>query len=151
MMIKIREASKSDVRAIVHNNLRLALESEGIRLDEQVVRKGVDAVISDPMRGFYLVAEDGGEIVGQCLVTPEWSDWRDGYFWWIQSVYVEKEMRNRGILSMIFERVHELAEKRGIVGIRLYVDRENMVAISAYERLGMIKSRYLMMEGTKES
>lgn len=109
--------------------------------------KGVEAVLSDPSKGFYLIVEENGRIVGQCLITSEWSDWRNGFFWWIQSVYVDMDLRGKGIFSSIFEKVRKMAgERKDVVGFRLYVDRENASARNVYSRLGIKESRYSMHE-----
>ena len=143
----VREARKSDAPIIAKNNIQLALETEGMRLEERGALKGVETVLSDSDRGFYLIVENNGQMIGQCLITREWSDWRNGYFWWVQSVYVDKDWRGKGIFSLIFDKIHSMARERiDVVGLRLYVDRENTSARGVYKRLGMNESRYVMYE-----
>lgn len=143
----VREARKSDTLMIVKNNIQLALETEGMSLEEGVALKGVETVLSSSDRGFYLIVEDNERMIGQCLITREWSDWRNGYFWWVQSVYVYKDWRGKGIFSSIFEKIRSMARERiDIVGLRLYVDRENASAREVYQRLGMKESRYVMYD-----
>lgn len=143
----VREARESDALLIARNNIQLALETEGMNLEERAALKGVETVLSDSNRGFYLIVEDNGQLIGQCLITKEWSDWRNGYFWWVQSVYVDKDWRGKGIFSSIFEKIQSMARERiDVVGLRLYVDRENASARGVYIKLGMKESRYIMYE-----
>ena len=125
----------------------MALETEGMTLDEVVVRPGVDAVLADATRGFYLVAEIEGRSAGQLMVTFEWSDWRNGLWWWIQSVYVRSEYRRRGVYSALHQHVSEAAQAAGgVCGLRLYVEQENTTARRVYESLDMHPTRYHMYE-----
>ncbi len=143
----LRRAKAADLETIVQFNLSMARETEDIILDAQTVRRGATAVMNDPRRGFYLLAEIGGRVAGQLMVTPEWSDWRNQWFWWIQSVYVAPEFRRRGLFATLFGEVHKLAAGRGdVAGIRLYVDKENTAAQKTYISLGMQESNYRMYE-----
>ncbi len=145
--ITVREAVEGDVAAIAAFNSAMAVETEGKELEPAVVLEGVAAIVRRRELGFYLVAEVGGTIAGQLMITTEWSDWRNGYFWWIQSVYVKPEFRRVGVYSRLYERVREMALAAGDVkGIRLYVAKENVGAQRVYERLGMGDSGYLMYE-----
>jgi GNAT superfamily N-acetyltransferase len=145
--VRIREAVHGDAERIAEFNVRLAQESEGLRLYPEVVRRGIETVLEDPSRGFYLIAESAGRAVGQLMVTTEWSDWRSGFFWWIQSVYVVPEFRRRGIFRALYDRVARTARDRGDVrGLRLYVHQENRAAENVYLRLGMHRMDYTMME-----
>jgi len=147
MTLLLRRANPADAGIITENNRATAWETEGRELDPGIARRGVVAVLNDPSRGFYLVAEESGAIVGQCMVTFEWSDWRCGFFWWIQSVYVRKDCRHRGIFSRIYRAVEEEARAReDVVGLRLYVDAENLAAREAYRFVGMHEARYVMCE-----
>src|SRR3982750_3053060 len=107
--MNIRIATKSDAPAMVEFNQAMALETEGKNLDGGVLGKGVAAVFDDPKKGFYVVADQSGTIVGGLMVTFEWSDWRDGWFWWVQSVYIRPEMRGRSLYSKLYEFVKEKA------------------------------------------
>src|SRR5678815_5803987 len=111
--MNIRIAGANDADAMVEFNQAMALETEGKLLDPDVLRKGVEAVFADPQKGFYVVAEDSGTIVGGLMVTYEWSDWRNAWFWWIQSVYVLPEYRGRQIYSQLYDFVKSLAESAG--------------------------------------
>lgn len=146
----IRRAEPRDVERIVDFNIRMADETEGKRLDAKIVRQGVCAVINDSSKGFYLVAEDEGSsrVIGQLLVTFEWSDWRDKCFWWIQSAYVDHEFRRKRVFSQLFDALRKLADSNGndIYGFRLYVDEHNESAKKAYEALGFKKTAYEMYE-----
>jgi ribosomal protein S18 acetylase RimI-like enzyme len=145
--MNIRTAQKEDVAALVNFNQAMALETEGKQLDEQTLRGGVAAVFDDALKGFYVVAEDAGEIVGGLMITFEWSDWRGLWFWWIQSVYILPEQRGRGIYRMLYDFVKAKAEQeKNVCGFRLYVERENERAQRVYEKLGMKASHYLMYE-----
>jgi len=147
MPLSIRRASVTDASTIVEFNRRMAQETEHKTLDQQTLASGVAAVLTDPAKGFYLVAELAGEPVGQLLITPEWSDWRDGWFWWVQSVYVREDARRRGVFRGLFEEVVRLAAAAGeVVGVRLYVERDNARAQRTYSSLGMAESGYRLYE-----
>ena len=145
--MNIRTATISDAASLVDFNQKMALETEGKRLDTATLTAGVSAVFSDENKGFYVVADDGGPIVGGLLVTFEWSDWRNKWFWWIQSVYIVPEARGRGIYRLLYDHVKAEAEKNAnVCGFRLYVERENVHAQRVYEKLGMENSVYYMYE-----
>ena len=133
---------------IVRFNAALASETEGKSLDVPTLRSGVDAILADPSRGFYLVAENPDvEAAGSLLVTFEWSDWRNGWFWWIQSVYVHRRYRRQGVYALLYETVRERAHRRDdVYGFRLYVEVENVAAQRTYRRLGMSECDYRMYE-----
>ena len=125
----------------------MAQETEGLALDADVVRPGVAAVLADDALGFYLVAEVDGQAAGQLMVTYEWSDWRNGLFWWIQSVYVRLEFRRRGVYSALHRQVTQAAQEAGgVCGIRLYVEQDNTIAQQVYKSLEMHRTRYQMYE-----
>jgi GNAT superfamily N-acetyltransferase len=145
--MKIRLAERSESAALVEFNQAMAMETEGKFLDPQILASGVESVFNDSEKGFYVVTEDERRIVGGLMVTFEWSDWRDMWFWWIQSVYVRPEYRGRGIYGAMYGFVKEEAAERGdVYGFRLYVEHENVGAQRVYEKLGMEKSHYLMYE-----
>ncbi len=143
----VRRATLQDMDVLVEFNSALALESEGKTLDRRRLRDGVAPLFDGDDRGYYLVAEAEGRVVGQLLITYEWSDWRNAYFWWIQSVYVASEWRRRGVYRRLHEYVLDEARLRGdVCGVRLYVDRDNHVAQQVYSSLGMDRSHYDMFE-----
>lgn len=145
--MNIRKAASSDAASLIDFNQKMALETEGKHLDESVLANGVNAVFADPNKGFYVVAEDGDEIVGGLMVTFEWSDWRNKWFWWIQSVYIVPEARGKGVYRQLYDFVKTEAEARGnVCGYRLYVERENENAQRVYEKVGMKNSIYFMYE-----
>lgn len=145
--VSVRDAVAGDADTIVSYNERMAIETEGKALARDTVSAGVRNLLSDPARGRYWMAESGGAVVGQIMVTLEWSDWRNGYFWWIQSVYVVPDMRGRGVFRALYEHVRTLAEQAGnACGLRLYVEKENTTALATYEALGMHDPGYRMME-----
>jgi ribosomal protein S18 acetylase RimI-like enzyme len=145
--MQIRIANAEDIEPLVQFNQAMALETESKRLDETILRAGVSAVFADDDKGFYVVAEDGGAIVAGLLVTKEWSDWRNGWFWWIQSVYVLPDYRGAGIYGVMYEFVKTMAaQARDVCGFRLYVEKENERAQRVYQKLGMEKTYYLMYE-----
>ena len=145
--LEIRLATQCDADTIVAYNTAMALESEGIDLDQATLRAGVAAALSDPVKAFYLLAEIDSLPVGQLMVTTEWSDWRNGWIWWVQSVYVKLENRRQGVYRKLYGRLQQLAAERGDVrGMRLYVMRENLVAKQTYEALGMSHSEYDLYE-----
>ena len=143
----VRQATLDDLETIVRLNAAMALETEAKTLDQDTLRAGVSRLLSDDLRGFYLLAESAGQIVGQLMVTFEWSDWRNAYFWWIQSVYVAPEFRRKGVYRLLESRVKSQAQQQGdVCGIRLYVDRDNLVAQRVYTNLGMTHARYDLFE-----
>ena len=144
---EIREARPADGRTIAAFNSLLAEETEGKTLDPGLIGPGVQRLLEDETRGRYWVAEAGGEIIGQVMVTYEWSDWRNGNIWWIQSVYVPVAWRRRGVFTALYRHVESAAaaEPR-VIGLRLYVEKDNTRAQRTYEALGMARPSYLVME-----
>lgn len=142
----IRPATRADVPYLVAWNAAMAAETEGKPLDASTLEAGVRAVFDDPRRGFYLVAEQAGEAVASVLVTYEWSDWRNGDFWWIQSVYVVPGARRQGVFRALYAAVQAGAADAGAVGLRLYVDQDNTRAQHTYADLGMARCHYGMYE-----
>ncbi len=143
----IRRATQADTNTVVEFNWRLAEESEGQTLDRAVLAAGVAAGLADPRKALYFVAEEGGTVVGQIMVTFEWSDWRNGWMWWIQSVYVRPEARRRGVFRALFEHVHQAARQDPeVIGLRLYVERDNQVAQQTYKSMGMEWTSYRVLE-----
>ena len=147
MQTIIRIANHNDAAALVEFNQSMAWETENKKLDAEILHKGVTGLILDANKGFYLVAEQNGQVVGSLMVTTEWSDWRNGVFWWIQSVYILPDFRRQGIYAALYKQVKELAQIQGdVCGFRLYVEKENHVAQATYSALGMHESHYLMFE-----
>jgi GNAT superfamily N-acetyltransferase len=145
--IRVRLGQRRDIASLVAFNLAMARETEDRALDEQRLEGGVRAVFESLGKGFYVVAELEDHVVGSLLVTFEWSDWRNACFWWIQSVYVSPEFRRRGVYTALHRHVEREARKRSdVCGLRLYVDRDNAAAQQVYARLGMKRSRYLLVE-----
>ena len=128
----------------------MALETEGKVLMPQVIGAGVRHLLRHPDSGFYLVAESGGEVIAALMITTEWSDWRNGEFWWIQSVYVRAERRRQGVYRRLYRFVQTLAaKKRGVCGFRLYVEQSNRRAQATYRASGMQRTHYLVYEHLK--
>ncbi|MHB8520057.1 MAG: GNAT family N-acetyltransferase [Limisphaerales bacterium] len=145
--VEIRPATPADAATIARFNDCLAQETERRALPLERLRQGVEAVLNDPTRGFYLVAESDSHVVGQVLLTYEWSDWRRGNFWWLQSVYVENEFRGQGVFKALFRQVQTMASSRNdVCGLRLYVDGRNLKAKAAYQRLGLRPTHYEVLE-----
>jgi ribosomal protein S18 acetylase RimI-like enzyme len=144
--ITVRDARADDAETIACYNEAMARETEDLRLDPATIRAGVKAVIDDPGKGKYFVAEVDGRVAGCLLVTYEWSDWRNGTFLWLQSVYVDPEHRRRGVFKALFARVQEIGASQGFCGMRLYVDSHNAGAQKTYDRLGMGFRGYLVFE-----
>ncbi len=144
--VEIRDAAIADLPTIVEFNAGIALETEDLQLERPRLEAGVAAVLADDSKGRYFVAHHNGHLVGQIMITKEWSDWRNGDFWWIQSVYVSPAMRGRGVFSKLYRFVEAAARDEGARGLRLYVDIHNRQAASIYAKLGMQKSQYEMME-----
>lgn len=147
MTIRIRPARPADAPTIAAYNSAMAVETEGRELDPALIDPGVAAVLGDPANGLYWVAEVDGELAGQLLITYEWSDWRNGRIWWIQSVYVPERHRRRGVFSALYRHVETLAaEDAECCGIRLYVEKDNERAKDTYRSLGMRLTGYDIME-----
>lgn len=145
--VRIRPAEIADAAVIANFNCQLASETEGKTLDDDTVRQGVQTLLEMPSRGRYFVAEIDGQVVGQIMHTFEWSDWRNGDIWWIQSVFVHSDFRRRGVFSSLSNHLEELARQTsGVVGIRLYVENENGRAQQTYSSLGYDQAGYLVME-----
>jgi GNAT superfamily N-acetyltransferase len=145
--MQIRLATPKDADTVCDFNVRLARETEGKTLDLALLRPGVAAVLSDRDKGRYYVAEINGRIVGQMALTFEWSDWRNGWFWWIQSVYIHADSRRSGVFRSLFEHVEAEAKRDPVViGIRLYVEDENTAAHATYEKLGLKATSYRVRE-----
>lgn len=146
--IQVRTTTMADAEFIIECNQLMALETENKRLANEVIANGVKRLMQKPEYGFYLVAENTDQtIVGTCMVTMEWSDWRDGLFWWVQSVYVKSEFRKQGIYTAMYKKIQQLAAKEpDVYGFRLYVEKDNVVAQKTYESLGMKATDYLLYE-----
>lgn len=149
-MVTIREAKFHDAAFITQFQLLMALETEKITLDESIVTKGVEAVFEDRAKGTYIVAEKDGNVIASLLLTPEWSDWRNGIMLWIQSVYVLPQHRGRGVYRQMYEFVKTKMESdKRIMGVRLYVDNTNTAAQKVYSSLGMNGEHYTTFEWMK--
>ena len=145
--ILIRSAGVADAAVIARFNRAMALETEGRKLSSGRVLRGVRALLADAAKGTDYVAEADGAVVGQLLITYEWSDWRNGNFWWIQSVYVTPEWRGRGVFKALHAHVERRARKRkDVCGLRLYVDDHNTKAKEVYSRLGLRATHYELWE-----
>ena len=154
----VAPAAAADAGAIAAFNVALAAETEGLALDPAVVRAGVDALLADPAKGRYFLARpaggghgdgnDGGsgEICGQLMVTTEWSDWRNGEWWWVQSVFVAPGSRRRGAFGLLLDHAAAAADAAGAVGLRLYVERSNAAALRAYVARGFAETHYRLWE-----
>jgi len=157
--LTVRPATADDLNTLARFNEAMAEETEDKPLDPETVRAGVQGLFDDPTRGFYLVAERDDQIVGSpsestssqvlgaLMITPEWSDWRNGTFWWIQSVYVRPQARRTGVYTALHRDVRRRARAEDeVCGLRLYVERGNAPARDTYERLGMTETSYRMYE-----
>jgi GNAT superfamily N-acetyltransferase len=149
-VIEIRKAKSSDSERIVELQLRMAQETEGLELNRDVVIKGVNGVFQEPSRGTYWVVEEKGKVLGGLLAKPEWSDWRNGTVLWIHSLYVVPEACGRGVFKKLYLNLKEQVEKSPkLVGLRLYVDKQNKSAQKIYEKLGMSRDHYELYEWLK--
>ncbi|MDW8262412.1 MAG: GNAT family N-acetyltransferase [Phycisphaerales bacterium] len=146
MNVLIRDAIREDAPTIARFNVALAKETETLQLDVNTVLRGVTAALADAGKARYFVAEVGGQIVGCCMITHEWSDWRNGDIWWLQSVYVLPEHRRRGVFRALYRHVRASAQAAGAVALRLYVERANVDAIRTYSTVGMRLTNYQVME-----
>jgi ribosomal protein S18 acetylase RimI-like enzyme len=146
-MALIRQATKADSKQIIEFQLKMALESEGLTLDPEFLKAGVEAVFRDPQKGKYFVAEEDQKIVGSMLTTYEWSDWRNKWVIWLQSIYIMPDYRGKGIFRMMYEQIKsDVKRDNSVSGIRLYVDATNEKAIGIYNSLGMDGEHYRVFE-----
>jgi len=149
-MIHIQKATVQDIDTLIDFQQRLAFESEGVTLDGDVLRKGLRALFADPNKGFYFVAKENAEVIGCHMITFEWSDWRNGMVWWIQSVYVKETHRKKGVFKLMFDNLLSiLSTDPDIIGLRLYVDKSNARAMKVYEAMGMDGAHYTVYERMK--
>jgi GNAT superfamily N-acetyltransferase len=147
---KVRPATATDAASITRFQQQMAKETEGITLDADIVGKGVSAVFEDPSKGIYYVLEVEGQVIASLLITYEWSEWRNGQVWWIQSVYVERDFRGQGIFKQLYAYIQSLATSdENICGIRLYVDNTNAAAQKVYQSIGMNGDHYKVYEWMK--
>jgi GNAT superfamily N-acetyltransferase len=147
MDIKIRRAALTDLPVIADFNVRMAWETEDLALDPVRVEAGVRALLTDHSKGIYYVAEVASAVAGQLMITYEWSDWRNGQIWWIQSVYVKPEFRRAGVFLALFRNLQGLAKtQKDVCSLRLYVHAENSRAHQTYERMGMVLTKYRVYE-----
>lgn len=145
-MVTIRKATKADAEKIISFQKSMAWETEEINLSDDKITGGVEAVFKDPAKGQYWVAEKDGVVLASLLITFEWSDWRNAYVWWFQSVYVVQEHRQRGVFRGMYSFIRDEALKSGIAGLRLYVESNNIPARKTYEAMGMSSDHYTMYE-----
>lgn len=145
--INVRRATADDAGTIARFNQAMAVETEDKAIPIETLQAGVLRMVTDEALGFYLVAEHKAEVVGCLGITFEWSDWRNGLFWWIQSVYVAPDARALGVFTAMYEHVANLASQAvGVIGLRLYADADNERAIRTYHRLGMVTTDYKLLE-----
>src|SRR5205814_846071 len=144
--VRVRSATRGDAAIIADFNIRMAMETEKLVLDPNVIGPGVKAVLEDASKGSYFVAKIDGRVVGCLMITHEWSDWRNGDIWWIQSVYVHADFRRKGVFSALYQHVQKVAHAAGAVGLRLYMEEENAAAQATYQRMGMRLTHYRVLE-----
>lgn len=150
MEYKIRPGLLFDIPVIAEFQIKMALETENMKLDPATVDKGVSAVLDDPSKGKYWVAEADGQVVGCLLCLPEWSDWRNGSVLWIHSVYVLPDYRGKGIYKALYQHLKKMVQDSAeLRGLRLYVDKTNQTAQSVYKALGMTDEHYHLYEWMK--
>lgn len=146
MNFNIETATQKHLQAIVDFNQKMAMETENKVLEDAVITAGVEAILVDPTKGFYLLAVENNRVLGQLMITKEWSDWRNRHIWWIQSVYVHPEYREKGVYKNLYNHTVTLAARESVKEIRLYVEKENKLAQDVYEKLGMNVSHYKLYE-----
>lgn len=150
MNIKVRPGLLFDIDTIADFQVNMALETENMKLDPATVNLGVSAVMDDPSKGKYWLAEVDGQVVGCLLTIPEWSDWRNGTVLWIHSVYVHPDFRKQGVYKILYAHLKQMVEESGdLRGLRLYVDKTNLKAQQVYEKLGMSGEHYHLFEWMK--
>jgi ribosomal protein S18 acetylase RimI-like enzyme len=150
IMLTTRKCNPNDIAVLVNFQLSLALETENIKLDKAVVTKGLEALFNDASKGIYYMSEYGGEPVGCYLVTFEWSEWRNGMVWWLQSVYVAEAHRSKGVFRYMYNNLIGLIRQDpAVIGLRLYVDKSNTRAQQVYRSLDMNGEHYTVFEWMK--
>lgn len=148
MEVIITKGQKEDIEIIAQFQVDMAMESEGTQLNKDTVTKGVSAAMNDENKGSYYVARADGKAVGSLMLTREWSDWNNGWYWWIQSVYVAPEYRRQGIYKSMYNAVCADAKQQNVAQVRLYVDKTNIRGQKVYSSLGMHESHYIIYETT---
>jgi ribosomal protein S18 acetylase RimI-like enzyme len=149
-MISIRKSTVKDIPILAEFQQLLAAETENVKLDAAIVQKGLQALFDDPSKGVYYIAESEKEIIGCHLITYEWSDWKNGMVWWLQSVYVKAAYRKRGVFRFMYDNlVTQIRQEKGIIGLRLYVDKSNVKAQEVYRSIGMNGDHYTVFEWMK--
>lgn len=146
--IIITKGQIEDIENIAQFQVDMAMESEGTQLDKDTVTKGVSAAMADENKGLYYIARVDGKAVGSLMLTREWSDWNNGWYWWIQSVYVAPDYRRQGVYKSMYNAVCTDAKQQNIAQVRLYVDKTNTRGQEVYSSLGMQESHYLIYETT---
>ncbi len=149
--LNIRKANQIDADTIAEFNIAMAQETEEKELNSATIQSGVRQLFDHPEYGFYIVAEIDNKVAGCLMITYEWSDWRNGLFWWIQSVYIKPEFRRKGIYRQMYEFVKKLAKDTDVCGFRLYVEKGNTIAQKTYENLGMNETIYKLYEEKSEN
>ena len=145
----IREARIIDAEKIIGFQKKMAKETENMNLDHDTINHGVHAVFADPQKGKYYVSEYEDEVIGSLLITYEWSDWRNSFVWWIQSVYIQPDHRRKGVFKEMYRHVRYTALQNDVAGLRLYVEADNINAQKTYEAMGMNSDHYRMFEWLK--
>lgn len=149
-MVTIQKASPDHIETLIDFQQKLAFESERVILNATILRKGMQALFDDPTKGAYYIVLEDAKAIGCHMITFEWSDWRNGMVWWLQSVYVAESHRKKGIFRMMFDNIADTVKKDpGLIGIRLYVDKSNSRAMKVYEAMGMDGSHYTVYEWMK--
>jgi len=149
-MIEIRVATMLDLEVLVAFQQKLAFESEGVTLDVEKVTLGMKRLLADASKGVYYVVQDGGQPIACHLITYEWSDWRNGMVWWLQSVYVSQDYRSKGIFRLMYDNIIRMINADPeLIGLRLYVDKSNTKAMKVYEAMGMNGEHYTVFEWMK--
>lgn len=144
--IAVRLATPQDAATVARFNIACARDSEGLELDESQARAGAETALRDPSRGRYYLAEDATGTAGQIMITREWSDWRNAWTWWMQSVYVRPEARRRGVFRALLRFIESAARDEGVGLLRLYMDKDNRPAENAYHAEGFATSHYRLLD-----
>ena len=149
-MISIRKAVNTDANTIADFQISMAMETEGLALDRNVLIKGIDALLADPSKGYYYLILVDEKPVGSLMITFEWSDWRNGNIWWIQSVFIEKDFRGQGLFRTMYDSIKaEVSADPDICALRLYVFKDNQHAKAVYKAIGMTGDHYEIFEWAK--
>ena len=146
MDAQIRKAVIDDIDSLIEFSFEEAKEAEGLTRVPDTLRAGITAALNDSSKAIYwVIADENDKPFGNVSALKEWSDWNDGYYWWIQSMFISTRYRGKGYLKLLINAVESEMKRENGLELRLYVHKDNKVAIRAYEKVGFVISNYDVM------